>query len=339
MMGENCWSFSWDLTPPPLFAYPTAVPLSQFISRSRQIESATPAQFIPILVKDGSMDTLKDLLTSLANRLQWRSSEQALPLFPSSTPPPDAHPADESECVQSTDGTGSSGPAAVATAAAANIFSDDEPDTALSLSDAILTRAVLCSSGLVVALASTARRNQRRKSTADGGGCSFDDARWRREMRALAEGEGEGSTITVGEGAAAIDRVLREMQAWESRGRGMSVHRSWWCEIRTERIKVAKFSMSTTISLDPTVSVIVDHLTHRHELEARSSAPGRHVQQYSCMSCLSFDNAQDLNAPFVPCPPFSPQNRPSDIFRAYGEHLSLCQVGGRAPGEIPFEAL
>ncbi|CAM9200039.1 unnamed protein product [Ectocarpus fasciculatus] len=184
-----------------------------------QIESATPAQFIPILVKDGSMDTLKDLLTSLANRLQWRSSEQALPLFPSSTPPPDAHPADESECVQCTDGTGSSGPAAVATAAAANIFSDDEPDTALSLSDAILTRAVLCSSGLVVALASTARRNERRKSTADGGGCSFDDARWRREMRALAEGEGEGSTITVGEGAAAIDRVLREMQAWESRGR------------------------------------------------------------------------------------------------------------------------
>lgn len=170
------------------------------------------------------MDTLKDLLTSLANRLQWRSSDQALLLFPSSTPPPDAHPADESECVQFADGTGSRGPAEVATAAAANIFSDDEPDTALSLSDAILTRAVLCSSGLVVALASTARRNERRKSTADGGGCSFDDARWRREMRALAEGE--GSTITVGEGAAAIDRVLREMQAWETRGRGMSVRRT-----------------------------------------------------------------------------------------------------------------
>ncbi|CAM9238514.1 unnamed protein product [Ectocarpus sp. 8 AP-2014] len=182
-----------------------------------QIESATPAQFMPILVKDGSMGTLKDLLTSLANRLQWRSSEQALPLFPSSTPPPDAQPADESECVQFGDGTGSSGPAKVATAAAANIFSDDEPDTALSLSDSILTRAVLCSSGLVVALASTARRNERRKSTADGGACSFDDARWQREMRALAEGE--GSTITVGEGAAAIDRVLKEMQAWETRGR------------------------------------------------------------------------------------------------------------------------
>ncbi|CAB1099680.1 unnamed protein product [Ectocarpus sp. CCAP 1310/34] len=184
-----------------------------------QIESATPAQFIPILVKDGSMDKLKDLLTSLANRLQWRSSEQALPLFPSSTPPPDAQPADESECVQLEDGTGSSGPAEVATAAAAaNIFSDDEPDAALSLSDAILTRAVLCSSGLVVALGSTARRNERRKSTADCGACSFDDARWRREMRALAEGE--GSTITVGEGAAAIDRVLKEMQAWQTRGRG-----------------------------------------------------------------------------------------------------------------------
>ncbi|CBN78070.1 expressed unknown protein [Ectocarpus siliculosus] len=182
-----------------------------------QIESATPAQFMPILVKDGSMGTLKDLLTSLANRLQWRSSEQALPLFPSSTPPPDAQPADESECVQFADGTGSSGPAEVASAAAANIFSDDEPDTALSLSDSILTRAVLCSPGLVVALASTARRNERRKSTADSGGCSFDDARWRREMRALAEGE--GSTIKVGEGAAAIDRVLKEMQAWETRGR------------------------------------------------------------------------------------------------------------------------
>lgn len=180
-------------------------------------------QFIPNLHKDGSIDTLRDLLQSLANRLQWRSN-QGDPLLPPAVPSPGEHPAADVNELDDIAGDAGSDAAAAAVAAAdaANAYSDDEQDIALSLPDAVLARAVLCPSGVVVALASTARRDDRRKTTADGGGggSGVDDDRWRREVRALAEGH--GGTITVGEGAAAVDRVLKEIKAWETRGRGTS---------------------------------------------------------------------------------------------------------------------
>lgn len=100
-------------------------------------------------------------------------------------------------------------------------FSDDEKDVALCLPDAILARAILGPPGVAVALASTAKRNRRHRASEDGGGSGgggIDDERWRREVRAIETGE--GSTITVAEGAAAAERVLREIKAWEARGRG-----------------------------------------------------------------------------------------------------------------------
>lgn len=190
------------------------------------MESMVPAQqFIPNLNKDGSIDTLRGLLTSLANRLQWRSNQMG-PLFPPAVPSREAHPADHNELEDvagdaGSDGAGAgAGVAAATEPGAANVLSDD--GEALSLPDAVLARAVLCPSGVVVALASTTRKDDRRKNTADGGGGGggVDDGRWRREVRALAEGR--GGTITVGEGAAAVDRVLKEIKAWETRGRGAS---------------------------------------------------------------------------------------------------------------------
>lgn len=233
---------------PPLFS-DVALTGTQFNSPPiQQTESMVPAQqFIPILHKDGSIDTLRDLLTSLANRLQWRSN-QGDPLFPPAAAAaaghsPEARPADDNELRDIAGDVGADAPppagagagaasAAVAATEAdsANERSDDDDDddaeVALSLPDAVLARAVLCPSGVVVA---TARRIDRRKNTADGAGGGgggggaggADDHRWRREVRALAEGH-EG-TITVGEGAAAVDRVLREIKAWEVRGGGTSI--------------------------------------------------------------------------------------------------------------------
>lgn len=106
-------------------------------------------------------------------------------------------------------------------AMAAKGFSDDEKDVALCLPDAILARAILGPPGVAVALASTAKRNRRRRASEQGGvsgGGGIDDERWRREVRSLETGE--GGTITVAEGAAAAERVLREIKAWEARGRG-----------------------------------------------------------------------------------------------------------------------
>eukprot|EP00903_Cladosiphon_okamuranus_P011768 g11062.t1 len=189
-----------------------------------QTESMSPAQqFIPKLQQDGSIDTLTDLLKSLANRLEWRSNQADL-LFPSAASAPEANAAADDSQGDGTAGdtseTTASAPfapsAAAALAAGASAFSDDEQDVALSLPDEILARAVLCPPGVVVALAKTTRRDDRKKTTADGVGGN-DDYRWHREVRALAEGR--ESTITVGEGAAAVDRVLREIKAWETRGR------------------------------------------------------------------------------------------------------------------------
>lgn len=178
---------------------------------------APAQQFVPNLHKDGSIDTLTDLLKSLANRLQWRSNQGHLLFLPAVSAPEANAAADDSESDDI-----ATGDASVATAAApapARAFSDDEQDAALSLPDEILARAVLCPSGVVVALAKTARRDDRKKPVADGvGGSGNDDNRWHREVRALAEGR--GGTVTVGEGAAAVDRVLREIKAWETRGRG-----------------------------------------------------------------------------------------------------------------------
>ena len=53
-------------------------------------------------------------------------------------------------------------------------------------------------------VAKTARRDDCKKPTADGGGS--DDDRWHPEVHALAEGR--ESTLTVSEGAAAVDRAL-----------------------------------------------------------------------------------------------------------------------------------
>lgn len=195
------------------------------------MESMAPAQFIPGLHKNGSIDILRDLLTNLANRLQWRSSEQGDPLFP--TPQP--HEANHSSDGEPHDvADGASG---VAVAAAASVFSDNEQDSALTLPDAILARAVLCPSGVVVALASTARRDERRTSVGHGSGIDggVDGDRWRCEVRALAEGQ--AGTITVGEGAAAVDRVLREIKAWETRGRGMSTDLIRFAEIGHHRTR------------------------------------------------------------------------------------------------------
>lgn len=173
---------------------------------------APAPQFVPRLHKDGSIDTLTDLLKSLANRLQWRSNQADL-LFPPAASAPAANAATDD-----IHGDGTTGD--TLDAAAAKAFSDDEQDAALSLPDEILARAVLCPAGVVVALAKAARRDDRRKTTADGGGGGNGNEgnRWHREVRALAEGH--GSTITVGECAAAVDRVLREVKAWETRGRG-----------------------------------------------------------------------------------------------------------------------
>lgn len=179
---------------------------------------APAQQFVPNLHKDGSIDTLADLLTSLANRLQWRSNQADL-LFPPVASAPEVNTAtDDSESDDSTRDI-SDAAATDAAVAAAKAFSDDEQDAVLSLPDEILARAVLCPPGVVVALAKTARRDDRKKTTGDGGGGGgHDDDRWHREVRALAEGR--GSSVTVGEGAAAVDRVLREIKAWETRGRG-----------------------------------------------------------------------------------------------------------------------
>ncbi|CAM9136944.1 unnamed protein product [Scytosiphon promiscuus] len=178
-----------------------------------QMESTAPAQFIPSLHKNGSIDTLRELLVNLANRLEWRSSEQGDPLFP----PVQPHVANPSSDDETQDVAGDA--SAVTAAAAASVFSDNEQDSALTLADEILARAVLCPSGVVVALASTARRDERRATGAHGSGIDgrVDGDRWRRQVRALAEGQ--PGTITVGEGAAAVDRVLREIKAWETRGR------------------------------------------------------------------------------------------------------------------------
>lgn len=191
------------------------VPTPGFASVPPQTESIAPAQqFVPSLHKDGSIDTLSDLLKSLANRLEWRSNQADLLFPPAASTPEASAAADDSESDDTTSN-------ASAAAAAATVLSDDEHDAALSLPDEILARAVLCPPGVVVALTKTAERDDRKKTAADGGGSGYSEGRWHREVRALAEGR--GSTVTVGEGAAAVDRVLREIKAWETRGRGNTV--------------------------------------------------------------------------------------------------------------------
>eukprot|EP00752_Nemacystus_decipiens_P009212 g8228.t1 len=184
----------------------------------KQTESMSPAQqFVPGLHKDGSIDALTDLLKNLANRLQWRSNQADLLFPPAASPEATAGANDDCE---GDDTTGDAIDAAAAGTAATRAFSDDEQDAVLSLPDEILARAVLCPAGVVVALAKSTRRDDRNRTSADGdgsGGGGNDDNRWQREVRALAEGR--GSTVTVGEGAAAVDRVLREIKAWETRGR------------------------------------------------------------------------------------------------------------------------
>ena len=207
-----------------------------------------PAQFIPTLHEDGSIETLRGLVQRLVERLQWRSNQGDL-LFPSAysgreeyspvlsrnggsapteSAPTDSAPADSvgtksaaTESVKSaaTESVINESVAAIA----AKGFSDDETDSALCLPDAILARAILGPAGATVALASTARQNRRRRASehgggGGGGGGGIDDERWRREVRALETGE--GGTITVAEGAVAAERVLREIKAWEARGRG-----------------------------------------------------------------------------------------------------------------------
>lgn len=198
-----------------------------------------PAQFIPTLHEDGSIENLQGLVQRLVERLQWRSN-QGNPLFPSAysgreeaspvrsrdggLAPTDSAPAESVDTKSAA--TESVKPAATESeinesvaAMAAKGFSDDETGSALCLPDAILARAILGPAGVAVALASTARRSRRRRASQHGGG--IDDERWRREVRALETGE--GGTITVAEGAAAAERVLREIKAWEARGRGAIV--------------------------------------------------------------------------------------------------------------------
>lgn len=195
---------------------PRALCFVVYICSCHQTESMAPAQFIPALHNNDSIDTLRELLMNLANRLQWRSSEQGNPLFPT-VQPSHAKPSSYDETGDVADGA-----SAVAAAAAASVFSDNEQDSALTLPDEILARAVLCPSGVAVALARSARRDERRTSFAHGSGIDgrVDADRSRHEVRAFAEGQ--AGTITVGGGAAAVDRVLREIKAWETRGRGTS---------------------------------------------------------------------------------------------------------------------
>lgn len=178
------------------------------------------AQFLPTLHENGSIDILRSLLENLAERLRWRSNQGDL-LFPP-LPPPSTDPHDGVSVDSGPD------PAAATSIA----LSDEErEDSALSLPDAILARAVLCPVGI----ARATRGRDRRRNSGDGGagggaggggsgasggvaGYVVDDERWRREARALAKGE--GGTVTVGEGAAAAERVIREIRAWEDSGRG-----------------------------------------------------------------------------------------------------------------------
>lgn len=179
----------------------------------------TSAQFLPTLHENGSIDILRSLLENLAERLRWRSNQGDL-LFPP-LPPPSTDPPDGISVASGADPAG----------ATSSALSDEErEDSALSLPDAILARAVLCPVGI----ARATRGKDRRRSSGDGGagggvgggsgasggvaGYVVDDERWRREARALARGE--GGTVTVGEGAAAAERVLREIRAWEDNGRG-----------------------------------------------------------------------------------------------------------------------
>lgn len=206
----------------------SASPTNIFPTLILQAESMAPAQVIPSLRDDGSIDTLRLLLQKLVERLQWRSNQEDS-LFPSlasspregKTPGP-AVTADSSD-IEFT----------VITAPVNHNshLSEDErqDDSALSLPDAVLVRAVLCSKGGAVALASTARKKSRRKNNEEGsGGGLSDEERWRQEMQALARGE--GCTITVGEGAAAAERVLKEIKAWDASGGGEN-KREWCCTI------------------------------------------------------------------------------------------------------------
>lgn len=181
-----------------------------FSKCSQQAEANAPTQFLDALHKSGSINMLRGLIENLAERLRWRSNQDDL-LFPPPRSPPEAGPPGSDPNA----GASASAATAAATAATGDILSPyEQEDSALQLPDAILARAVLCPAGITGA----PKGKHRIREGGGGGSGSLGEERWRRETRALARGE--GGTITVGEGASAAERVLREIKAWEARGRG-----------------------------------------------------------------------------------------------------------------------
>lgn len=207
-------------------------------------------QFVNAIRENGSIAHLRCLVESLVERLRWRSNQTDL-LFSSTAPAPassisrspprdDGHtllPPKDDKIVSSTadsiasatgsesllkanDAVRTTNSRQSADVSPAHDGGDGE-EHGLSLSGNILARAILCPEGISVALARAARKKNRSRATRTGdtaggnggSGDGFDTETWRREISAVRGGE--AGTLTVGDGAAAAERVLKEIKAWE----------------------------------------------------------------------------------------------------------------------------